>query len=320
MPAPPRFVAPMQTRPPAAGRAPGKPRLAAMSNADVHRMSPPVQYCRRWLPCCLVALVTASAFGQDQPALETTVGMEGLYYLRTRGPALVARPVDDKAPVVLRIADVAQDGGSAIYELRYAGMVPGVHDLRDFLERVDGQRLTGLEPILVAVHKALPDNHDGQLVELAVPGLARAWMYRLGLAAVGVLWLLPMAWIVVKRLARRRSAPKPMRAAEETLADQLQPLIEAAVAGQLTTEDQARLELLLIAYWREQLDLSGCSALEALARMRGHPDCGALLAQLERWLHEPPGRHRVDVGAILLPYRDHPAVAGDAAMAQEARP
>ena len=64
---------------------------------------------------------------------------------------------------------------------------------------------------------------------------------------------------------------------------------------------------MLIAYWRERLDLAGCSIGEALARMRRHPPSAALLGKLDEWLHQRPGRHVVDVAEILRPYRDHAA-------------
>jgi len=246
--------------------------------------------------------------------------MEGVYYLRTQGPTLEARPVEEDAPVVLRVADVVEDGSSMIYELRYFGMQPGTYDLRDSLQRVDGQPLTGLEPMKIAVCSVLPDDHNGQLDELLALGLPGAWPYRAMLIALAALWAVPFGWAVASRLGRRRQAPKAAPVKELTLADQLRPLVEAAVAGKLSTENQARLERLLIAHWRTQLDLAGCTTAEALARMREHPGSAELLVALERWLHEPPGRHEVDVAEVLRPYGDQPAVEVPLIAVAEAAP
>ena len=94
------------------------------------------------------------------------------------GPAVEALPVDEKSPVVLRIAGQAESDGSTIYEIRYLGMQPGRYDLRRYLRRVDGRPLNDVEPIMVSVVSVLPANHNGQLDELARPPLPRAWPYR----------------------------------------------------------------------------------------------------------------------------------------------
>jgi hypothetical protein len=234
---------------------------------------------------------------------ETTVGIEGVYYARVRGPALEAKPVDESGPVVLRVADVTEDENSAIYELRFIGTLPGSYDLLDFLVRADGQPITGLDPMPVVIGELLPPDHQGELEGLARPRVRPWWRYRLLLAGAALSWLVLPAWLIVRRIVRRRAEPRVIRTADPTLADQLRPLVEAAVAGQLSSADQARLELLLIAHWRERLDLTDCPAAEALAQMRRRGESGELLRQLERWLHHPPGRFNVDVAAILKPYR-----------------
>ena len=63
-----------------------------------------------------------------------------------------------------------------------------------------------------------------------------------------------------------------------------------------------------------------CTTGEALARMRDHDEAGPLLIELEHWLHEPKGRHEVDVVAVLAPYHDAPAVPASAMQTEEAVP
>ena len=162
--------------------------------------------------------------------------MEGVYYLRWKGPALEAAPVDDDAPIVLRIAGVARDGDDSLYELRYIGSRAGRHDLRNSLRRVDGQPLAGMEPILVSVKNILPEDHDGELEDRAVAGVARAWHYRLD-AGRGGRALGRAAGVAPGAANRppRRPAKRDREAPPLTLADQLRPLVEAAVAGRLST-------------------------------------------------------------------------------------
>jgi hypothetical protein len=273
-----------------------------------------------WLIILASALAAApppQKVGGDS-RVEAAVGMEGVYYFRHRGPAVEALPVDDDSPVVLRIAEAVSDGDATICEIRYIGVKPGRYDLRDYLRRADGGPLAGVEPIPVAIRSVLPADHNGQLDELPRLPLPGAWPYRLFLAVAGGLWLVPVAWLTVRRVARRRRRPERPPAGEPTLADQLRPLVEAAVLGRLSTADQARLELLLIAYWRKRLELTGCSAAELLVQLREHPESAAPLGQLEQWLHRRPGSCRVDVAAVLRPYRDDPPVDPAEIEAQEA--
>jgi hypothetical protein len=251
---------------------------------------------------CLFA--TSSALAVEP--VTTNLGVEGVYYFRWNGPALEAAPVDDDAAVVLRIAGVTREGDGAIYELRYIGSLAGRHDLQKLLRRVDGQPLADIDPIIVAISNVLPEDHDGELEDRSVAGVARAWRYRLLLAAAALLWAVPIVWLIVRRITRRRVLPAIiLEESPLTLADQLRPLVEAAIDGRLSTLEQARLERMLIAYWRERLDLASCSIDEAVARMRQHPPSAALLGKLEEWLHQRPRGRMVDVSEILRPYRDH---------------
>jgi hypothetical protein len=49
--------------------------------------------------------------------------------------------------------------------------------------------------------------------------------------------------------------------------------------------------------------------------MRQHPEAGALLNQLELWLHRPGTAEQVDLGKLLWPYQqaslEEPAGAAD---------
>ena len=251
-----------------------------------------------WLAGMLHMLSAADPNGEAP----TTVGMEGVYYLRYQGPAIEARAVDDRAPIVLRIADVVADRGARIYELRYIGARAGGYDLMRYLKRVDGGRIEGVSPIRVTVREILPADHSGVLDNVASVQSPDPWRYQAWLTAAGGLWLAGLIVYALRAAARRRrTAPPP--AATEPADDPLRRLVEAAAAGRLTPADRARLELLLIAEWRGRLDLTGCTTAEALGRIAAHPEAGKLMRQLEAWLHERPGTAPVDVAAIVEPYR-----------------
>jgi hypothetical protein len=65
----------------------------------------------------------------------------------------------------------------------------------------------------------------------------------------------------------------------------------------------AELERLLLAYWRQRLELDRAGPGQAMTALRGHAEAGALLRQLDSWLHQPRPSARVDVEALLAPYQ-----------------
>lgn len=262
-----------------------------------------------WGPIALF-LISLPVVADEGDFLETTIGMEGTYYLRCSGVRLEAKPVNEGAPVLLRVNDVVEDNGSLIYELRYLGLEAGTHDLREYLRRVDGQPMTVRpfqKPIPVRVRAVLPEDHDGALEKLASPPGPGLWPYRTWIVAAVLLWLLPAGFWLRHWLRRPRPSKQTQEVGSPTLADQLRPLVEAALEGRLSTGDKARLELLLIAHWRDRLSLTG-PTLATLHGMREHREAGEVLRRLEDWLHRPPGKVEADVHALLEPYRSHAPV------------
>lgn len=249
---------------------------------------------------------TAARAGETGPAAAApipTVGREARLEVVLPGTRLEARPATERAPVLVRVADVFPHGTAFRYALRYTGLRPGRLDLRDYLQRADGSTASDLPAIPVEIGGLLPLKHDGRLAEATVPAPPRLGGYSTGLKVAVAAWALAglalWGW-------RRRSRPPAAPTVEETapgLLEQLRPLVEQAAGGRLDTAGRARLERLLLGHWRERLALEGLPVPEALARLRAHPEGGEVLRQLEAWLHQPPGGAPVDVAALLAPYR-----------------
>jgi hypothetical protein len=249
--------------------------------------------------------------------VETSLGMEGSYYLRAEGPLLEAKPVDEKSPLELRIAGMARDRGAFIYQLRFIGLRPGLHDLRAFLRRADGGEAPALEPILVLVKENLPPDHRGDLERFTGPALARPWPLRPWIWAGAGLWTLPVLWSLGRRLTRAGRRPRDAPSPRPTPAGEIRPLVEAAIGGRLSPGGKARLERLLLALWRCRLGLAGAAPREALRRMREDGEAGLLLGRLEDWLHRRPGSETVRLEELLAPYQSEapevaPALSGEA--------
>ena len=133
--------------------------------------------------------------------------------------------------------------------------------------------------------------------------------YRWMLAGAAAFWILAAFPIFLSRRHRKTTVETAAPLAPPTLADRLRPLVESATAGQLTADQQAQLERLLLAHWRQRLGLENLDAAEAMPRLREHPEAGALLRALEDWLHCRPGTVKVDLESVLAPYRKLPAEA-----------
>ena len=260
----------------------------------------------------LAALLVALSL-QGPVTVERSVGMEGQWLLRWSGTELFARAVEDGAPIVLRIADSVLDtetaGGSTIYDLRFIASRPGEYDLGAWLVDTAGEPVDGLPAMPARVVSVLPDEHDGRIEEPELPGLPIVGGYRFWAIVLGVLWIVPIVALIARRWRRRPRKVVPVVSSGPTLADQLKPLVEAALRGRLSTAEQGHLERLLIAHWRERLGLDGATHLAAVRAMRDHAEAGQLLGALEDWLHRPPGAVDVDVDEVLTPYRNVAALA-----------
>ncbi len=236
--------------------------------------------------------------------VRASIGVEGQFLLRHATAGLRARPLAERSPILLRIAEVGRDGDGLLYDVRFIGEVAGEFDLRDWLQRVDGGPLQAVEPMRVEIVSSLAVDHDGQLHQLPAPAPPAVGGYRALLWGFAILWSLPLLWWVGRRVIRRAPAGAAVTSAGPTLADQLRPLVAAALQGAMSVRQRAQLEILLLGFWRYRLGLNDLGAQAALAEMRQHGDGGRLLRALEDWLHRPPGSGPVDLEDLLQPYAE----------------
>jgi hypothetical protein len=253
-----------------------------------------------------VILLLAAPARATNPTTAPTVGMEGRSEVTLPGTPLEAKPVDEKSPLVLRIASTQPAAGGTKYDLRYIGLVPGSYDLRKYLLRSDGSPTGDLPEVPVTVAGLLPEDHQGQLVPPSTKPLSALAWYKAAMIALGVLWLLLLVPLIL--IGRKRKAVRVIPVARPpSMADRLRPLVEQAARGELSTDGKGQLERMLLGFWRHRLALHDLTMADAVARLKAHPQAGALLRALEDWLHRPPGSASVDVAGVLAPYLDVPA-------------
>jgi len=252
----------------------------------------------------------AAAADAAMPTTMPAVGVEGKIEIALPGPLLQAKPVTDKAPLLLRIASTqpAPRREDVWYDLRYMGLVPGAHDLKNYLVRADGSSTADLPTIQVAVLGLLPEEHTGELIRNAGARWPFFGGYRVVMVAVAVMWvglLVPLIFWRRQKRAKAAAPPPP----QKTFADRLRPLIDRAANGTLTIEEKGKLERMLLWYWQQRLALTADSPAEAIAALRRHEQAGELLRALEQWLHRRPGSATTtttDINTLLTPYRDAP--------------
>jgi hypothetical protein len=220
------------------------------------------------------------------------------------GSELEVKPLAERTPIVLRIVRVFPHGTAFRYDLEYYGLEAGTFDLKDYLQRKDRSSSAELPSIPVTIQSILP---PGQIKpNPPAPRLSpRLGGYWLVLLLGGVLW--GVGLLLLLFVGRRRKLARALAAKPLTVAERLRPLVEGAVAGQLSPARLAELERTLIAYWERRLHMRDRKPIAALAELRQHPEAGPLLRQLEAWLHRPGGGTAVDVSALLAPYQHAPA-------------
>ena len=247
----------------------------------------------------LLAATCLLAQARDQR--EASVGMRAyVEQLVLEGSELVPAPSTPKSPVVVRVVKTWPHGEHLRYDLEWVGFEEGSFDLVKFLVRKDSSEVGSLPEVKVDVLSVLPEG-DFEPSDLKLGKTARLDGYSTLQVVAGVFWLLGLLAILFVGSKRAQKAAPP--APKPTLADRLRPLVEEVASGKADTAKKAELERLLVAFWRARLDLGSSRALDAIVAIRNHPEAGALLRQVEAWLHAPEPPKTFDVAALLQPYR-----------------
>ena len=255
----------------------------------------------KWYNVCLsILLLSFASWGMADNM--TTVGMPGrIVDLILPGPALEVIPIERDASVVVRILQTIGHGPDQFrYEFEYYCLEAGEYNLADYLQHADGTKAE-LPEINVSVVSQLG---EGQVVpnKLVSHSTPRVGGYTAWLIAGGIFWVCGLLAILF--VGRKKLTPEQEAARKLTLAERLHPIVEKAMHGNLTGEERANLERMLLTYWRGKLNLNNANASEAIAELKKHDTAGQLLRQLENWLHMPEDRRtEVDVAELLKPYK-----------------
>ncbi len=247
-----------------------------------------------------------------------TVGIEGAISVVLPAAHLQAAPLAEKPRMIVRIAAATPtDDGHTQYDVRYIGLAPGRYDLSNYLVLPPGETSAKLPAIPVTIDSILPENHEGSLVSSELEKISLPGGYTVFFIAVWACWAIMLIPLIFLGRAKKQPVIHEEPPYTPTLADLLRPLVHKALEGQMTLADKTRLERLLMNYWCTRMNLDRTEMITTVEQLKQHPQAGELLRHLEYWLHEPPGRHHVDLAEVLTPYQTIPA---DEAAVQEERP
>lgn len=216
----------------------------------------------------------------------------------------------DKLDVIIRIAEESSLGnGNYFYKIAVIPNKPGTYNLKNYLAPM---RATPNAKVPSREFTAVSVLSDAEKVNTSLDATFKPKApflneYDYWFWGVPFFWLL--MWIPIMLIGRKRKASQAVtHLVKISMAEQLAPLVNQAAIGKLNRIGKAKLELLLLAYWKKQLCQPGVPMSEAMQVLRNHPEAGALINAVEQWLHRPAGTYEVDVEQLLAPYRNLPAI------------
>lgn len=241
--------------------------------------------------------------GQEQASENVyPVGFPGvLEEIQLPGTLLRAKNIESRdQPFVVRIVNAFELTDGFRYEFEFYGLEPGTHNLVDYLEREDGSELGDLPPIEVEVVTSLP---PGQIEPNALGSQSNFFRdyYLPILVAGGAIWFAGL-WMILfwGRGKHKKLDPSRHRV---TVAQRIRPLVEKAVAGELTANERGELERTMVAFWKKRLRLEHMAPSELMKRLRANPESALLFESLEDWLHRPDPKNNVDIAELMKPYQ-----------------
>lgn len=233
------------------------------------------------------------------------------------GSEFEVREITESDPIILRIVSTNPHGADMFrYELEFYGLKPGEYNLADFLVRKDKSETGMLPAIPVKIESILPAERVEPNSPTAV-AIPRIGGYQMWMTLIFLLWGVGVFLIV---FVRRKSgtAGEESQQPPPSLSDRLQPMVERAIAGELTQSQMAELEMMLVAFWRKRLHLEQTPVAEVTQILKQHAEAGPLLQQLEVLLHRPDADQQLNapqIAKILEPYQHLPADALDEELA-----
>ncbi|MES2598266.1 MAG: hypothetical protein V4662_23230 [Verrucomicrobiota bacterium] len=254
----------------------------------------------------LIAAVTTAAWffwpTKETDTLNVPLGVEQAAIITFSGPEISVAPYKWGVAVNVRIAQVTEQPGRRIYDVRYIVNRDGTFDLKDYFVAVDGSSLASLPSFKFRGDAKLSKNLDTRIQETEAMRIDVGGRYYEMAALFIVLWL---AWLLLIIFYKRPRAAAETDAgpAEPTFAELLRGFLADLEAGTMTVTDKARMEMLLLRRWRDELALGDVPMSVALGAIQESSKTGDALRKLQHWLHHPASPvGKGEVAGALAPF------------------
>ncbi len=256
-----------------------------------------------WLAALIAsAIVVYFATRTTDDSLRVPLGVEQAAIVTYSGPLLAVAPYKWGVAVNVRIAAVTEKPDRRIYDLRYIVNRAGNFDLKDYLVADDGSTLEGLPAFKFEGDPKLSKNLDTRIQEteeirVDVGGRYYEWMAFFTVLWIGWLFLL-IFWKRPKPPAVPDAGPLP-----PTLAELMKDFLDQLEAGTLNADAKAKMEMLMLQCWRNELALNAEPMHSSLDQIASHGSTGDALKKLQHWLHHPSSSvPSAEIAAVIKPY------------------
>jgi hypothetical protein len=235
-------------------------------------------------------------------SLNVPLGVEQAAIVTYSGPQIAVTPYKWGVAVNVRIARVSEESGARIYDVRYIVNRAGTFDLKDYLAAADGTTLDGLPSFKFTGDPKLSKELDTRIKETEPMAVEVGGHYYATLAALSIFWIV---WLLLLIFYRRpkRAKHAALVAPEPTLAELLRVYLRQLEAGTLDGDAKAKMEMLLLRRWRQDLAISDRPMIDAIGEIDRDQKTGEALRQLQRWLHQRgSGIQAAEIAASLKPF------------------
>lgn len=261
--------------------------------------------------CFTVAIALAYHFrqGEREDSLNVPLGVEQAAIVTYGGPPMTVTPYKWGVAVNVRIANVSERPGARVYDIRYIVNRDGTFDLKDYLTSTDGTPLEGLPSFKFHGDPKLSRELDARIQETEEVAVNVGGHYYATLVALGVFWIV---WLLLLIFWKRPKKPAPLAPPPPlpTLSERLRALLAQLQNGTLDAAGKARLEMLFLRRWREEIAAPGASMTAAFEAIDRHDKTGETLRRLQHWIHHPASTvQREEIAAALAPYTVEPVAA-----------
>lgn len=249
----------------------------------------------------LLAVVAVCFFWPPKPddSRNIPLGVEQAAIVTYSGPPLAVAPYKWGVGVNVRIAKATEQSGARVYDVRYIVNREGTFDLKDYLVAEDGSALADLPSFQFHGDPRLSKNLDTRIQETEEITIDVGGHYYATLIGLGIFWIVWLLLLIFYKRPRRPQAAAPAPP-PPTLAELLRAFLAQLEAGTLDAAAKAKLEMLLLRRWREEVGAPDASMRAALDAIGRHEKTGAALRQLQRWLHHPAsGIAPEEIAAIM---------------------